>query len=58
MDTAANAAKIVSRRVRCAAVTMIKEGIEDQYPGAAAEFYAAYRNSPKTLERELAARAV
>jgi NAD(P)-dependent dehydrogenase (short-subunit alcohol dehydrogenase family)/uncharacterized OB-fold protein len=62
VDTAANnllpPPKLSPAALARAAVTMIKEGIEDQYPGTAAELYAAFRESPKTLEREMAARVV
>ena len=61
IDTAANTLspppKLSPAALARAAVTMIKDGTEDVYPATAAEFYAAYRDSPKTLERELAARA-
>ena len=62
VDTAANtlapSPKLSPAALARAAVAMIREGIEDQYPGTAAEFYAAFRESPKALEREMATRAV
>jgi NAD(P)-dependent dehydrogenase (short-subunit alcohol dehydrogenase family)/uncharacterized OB-fold protein len=60
IDTPANTdlppPKLSPAALAAAAVKMIRDGIEDHYPGAAAELHAALREDAKVVEREMAAR--
>jgi NAD(P)-dependent dehydrogenase (short-subunit alcohol dehydrogenase family) len=62
VDTAVNASmpppKLSPSALAQAAIAMIRNGIEDHYPGTAEEMYAAFCESPKALEREMALRVV
>jgi NAD(P)-dependent dehydrogenase (short-subunit alcohol dehydrogenase family)/uncharacterized OB-fold protein len=58
VDSATNSSmpppKLSPSALAQAAIRMIREGLEDHYPGAAEELYGAFRENPKALERELA----
>ena len=48
--------KILPAQVAAAVVKTIRDGLEDHYPGAmASDLFAAWRENPKVVERELAA---
>jgi NAD(P)-dependent dehydrogenase (short-subunit alcohol dehydrogenase family) len=49
--------KLAPAELASAVITAVHEGVEDLYPGAAAQrMYAAFRADPKALEKSLAAR--
>jgi NAD(P)-dependent dehydrogenase (short-subunit alcohol dehydrogenase family) len=49
--------KLAPAELASAVIAAVREGVEDIYPGAAAErMYAAFRADPKALEKTLAAR--
>ena len=57
MSAGSAAPKLSPAEVAAATVRAVAEGVEDCYPGqAATEFYAAFRQDPKALEKRLAGR--